>query len=223
MVQQRSPELCFLCIRIPGVDIFVHGFTEIRELGEIESVLDGPLKGFPGTAKVAVQITTGMAPHHGDAQTGNEFGQCAVAALFDGCLQVLKGLFTKARSLQKLVPVFLQLIQIAEVTDPAVTKELGQGGLGQALNVHSRFLTEVSELPNEFGCTVRVFAVHLSGAARSGPYDQFLTATGTNHRHFESAAPGVVLCNLRDNLVGLVDKNLVAHSKLERIEDVQIV
>ena len=79
------------------------------------------------------------------------------------------------------------------------------------------------ELPNELGCTVRVFAVHLPGAAGSGPHDQLLTAAGTDHGHLESAALGVVLCNLRNNLVGLVDQDLIAYPKLERIEDVQIV
>lgn len=102
-----------------------------------------------GAAKVAIQITTGMASHHGDSQTGNEPRQRAMATLFDGCQQTLEGLFTKARGLQKLVPILFQLIQIAEVTDPTVTKELGQGGLGQSLNVHPGLLTEVGKLPDK--------------------------------------------------------------------------
>ena len=104
-----------------------------------------------------------------------------------------------------------------------MTKELGQGGLGQSLNVHPGLLTEVGKLPDKLGSTVRVLTVHLPGATGGGSHNQFLAAAGTDHGHLESAALGFVFCNLRNDLVGLVNHDLIAHTKLERIEDVQIV
>ena len=223
MVQQRFPELCFLCVRIPSVDIVVHGLAKVGKLGEIESIPDGLLEGIPGTVEVTVQITTGMAAHHRDPQTGNEFGQCTVTALLNICLQAFIGLHAEALCPDDLIPVLFQLVQVTEVSDPAMANELGQGSLRQAFDVHPGLLTEVREFLNELGCTVGILTEKLTGTAGGELHIQFLTAAGTNHGQFKGVAHGVVRCDLRDDLIGLVDLDLIAHTKLEFIEDVQVV
>ena len=42
--QQRTPELCLLSIRIPGINVVVHGLAKIRQLCEIEAVENCRLK-----------------------------------------------------------------------------------------------------------------------------------------------------------------------------------
>ena len=223
MVQQGHPEFCFLCVCVPGVDVVVHDLTEVGQLGKVEAALDRLLKGVPRAVKVVIQITTGMAAHHGDAQTGDELGQRAMAALFNGCLHSLEGLDAKAIGCDDRRPMLLQLIEVTEVFYPAMTDQLFQRGFGQTLDVHPGLLAEVGELPYQLGCTQSIFTEKLPCSTRAGSDHQGLPAAWTGHGQHIGIASGVVACNLGDDLVGLVDLNLIANTQLETLEDVQIV
>ena len=104
-----------------------HGLTEIGQLCEIESIPDCLLKGIPGTAKPAIQITTGVSPNHRDTQTGYELGQRTVPAFLNRSLKAVKGFYSEALGSDNFIPVLFQLIQITEVPNPAVTNEFLKG------------------------------------------------------------------------------------------------
>ena len=164
-----------------------------------------------------------MAAHHGDTQTCNELRQRTVTALLDGCLHTLEGLHAEAVCFDDGLTVLLQLVEITVVANPAMADQLLQRRFGQALDVHPGLLTEVGELPNQLGCTVRILTKQLSGATGGGLLDQFLAAAGADHWQPEGIAFGQVPVDLGDDHVGLVDFDLIAHTKLELLEDAQVV
>ena len=45
--QQRTPELCFFCVRVPCVNVLLHHSAEIGQLREIKALLNGGFKRLP--------------------------------------------------------------------------------------------------------------------------------------------------------------------------------
>ena len=126
LCQQRTPEFFFLFVRIPSVDVVIHGLAKIRQDRKVEMLLDCSLKLVPGPVEKTVQFTTGVPADHWDAESGNELCQGAAAAFFDGVMDSLIGFLTESVRADDFIPELIQLIEITEILHPAMANEFFQ-------------------------------------------------------------------------------------------------
>ena len=82
-----------------------------------------------------------------------------MAALFDGCLQTLIGLYAETFRVDNCLTMLLQFVQIAKIANPPVADELFQRSCGKSFNIHTGLFTEMGEFLDEFGCTMIVLTV----------------------------------------------------------------
>lgn len=119
--------------------------------------------------------------------------------------------------------MLLQLVQVAEIADPTVTDELLQRGRREALDVHAGLLAKMGEFLHQLGGAVRIFTEELPRASgRPAGLQRFPTA-GAGHGEPVGVALRFVAGNLRDDHVGLIDRDGIPDAKLERIKNIQIV
>lgn len=109
-----------------------------------------------------------MSADHRDAKTGNKLRQRTMSALFDGFLKTLIGFHAEAISLDDILPVLFQFVQISEVFDPAMTDKLLQRCGGETLDIHAGLFAEMVELLNQLGCTRWILAKQLLASSRQG-------------------------------------------------------
>ena len=98
-----------------------------------------------------VQISAGMTPNHGDAQTGDELCQRTAAAFLNRGLQAFEGLLAETLRLDDLLTIPFQFIQIAKIVNPAMANELFQCCCRKSLDIHAGLLAEMRELLHQLG------------------------------------------------------------------------
>ena len=106
-----------------------------------------------------VQISAGMTPNHGDAQTGDELCQRTAAAFFNRGLQAFEGLLAEPLRLDDLLTMPFQFIQIAKIVNPTMANELFQCCCRKSLDIHAGLLAEMRELLHQLGSAVGINTV----------------------------------------------------------------